>query len=59
MNVIRNPTRRTCSGCRIPLKPSEIVTCTSCSVGHDFLSAALAYVAANPRREPRRRRWSR
>jgi hypothetical protein len=59
MNISKFPAPppRECTACRVPLRPAERELCRPCSSGHDFLSAAIAYVKANPK--PRRRRWAR
>lgn len=55
MKISKFPTTtRACTGCGIRLRPGELTACIRCSVGHDFLSAALAYQRANPK--PKRRR---
>ena len=55
----RTPSSTTprCRGCGVKLRPGELTACTQCTVGHDFLSAALAFQRANPR--PKGRRWAR
>ena len=62
MQITKFPrTTRLCAGCRVPLRPGELAACTTCAVGHDFISAALAYQRAYPRKKPAPgwRRWAR
>lgn len=59
-NVSKFPSEsRTCSVCRVPLRHTERDLCDQCATGHDFLTAATAFLATQQRRRPSWRRWAR